>query len=88
MLSRMSSRELTEWAAYERVTGTLGPERDDALMALQSYYLASAAGAKRLRVDKLMPSWDRRKSMDWRHMKMVAEAMTRQYGGDVKPKEV
>lgn len=35
MLARISSYELTEWAAYEQMTGPLGPSwRDDVLAAI------------------------------------------------------
>lgn len=32
MLERMSSRELTEWAAYERVAGPVGPLYEQSLL--------------------------------------------------------
>lgn len=83
MLARVSSAELTEWAAYERVTGRLGDERGDIQAALTAYYVVQALGAKKARLDKMMPRWDR-PPQDWRQMKSIAEALTRQYGGEVK----
>lgn len=81
MLERISSAELTEWLAYERVTGPLGGERADAQSALVAYYIVSALGAK-TRPDKLLPRWDR-PPMDWRAMKAAAIAVTKQHGGTV-----
>lgn len=81
MLERISSAELTEWRAYERVTGPLGDERADAQSALVAYYIVSALGAK-TRPDKLLPRWDR-PPMDWRQMKAAAKVLTVQHGGDV-----
>jgi len=83
MLSRMSARELTEWAAYEQVAGPLGGERADVQAAMTAYYICSALGAKKLKLDKLLPKWDRRPVQPWRQMLMLAEAITRQHGGDV-----
>src|SRR5437879_9524104 len=34
LLARIDSRELSEWKAYERLYGPLGPSRDDQLMAI------------------------------------------------------
>lgn len=82
MLDRMSSAELTDWAAYEKVTGPLGTERDDVLAALVAYHVVTALGAKRVRPDRLAPRWDR-PPMDWRQMKAAAIAHTRLAGGTV-----
>lgn len=82
MLERISSAELTEWRAYERVSGPLGGERADAQSALVAYYIVSALGVKGVRPDKLLPRWDR-PPMDWRAMKAAAMAVTRQHGGTV-----
>lgn len=55
----MSSAELTRWMAYEQVTGPLGPERIDALVAIAVHQITSALGAKPPKPSKLMPRWDR-----------------------------
>lgn len=59
---RVSSRELTEWIAYQRVAGPIGPARADALTAylVQQMYASSGnlkKGAKPPSMDKLMPQW-------------------------------
>lgn len=78
----MSARELTDWQAYERVAGPLGSERLDALAALQSFYMLRGLGAKHVKVKKLLPRWDR-PAMDWRAMKQMAIAITKEHGGTV-----
>ncbi|NWN89181.1 MAG: hypothetical protein HLX51_11690 [Micrococcaceae bacterium] len=87
MLSRMSSAELTQWLAYEEVTGPLGAERDDALAALNAFYIMRALGAKKVKIDKLMPKWDRKPAQKWQDMKMIAQALTKQFKGNVKTTE-
>lgn len=42
----MSSRELTEWAAFEREHGPLGPGRGDWQAALVAHTIAVAHGGK------------------------------------------
>ena len=49
----MSSREFAEWCAFERLTGPIGRERDDARIALLDYHLHYQLGAK-TSIDKLM----------------------------------
>lgn len=79
----MSSEELTEWQAYERVTGPFGGERGDAQAALSAFYVVTALGVKSARIDKMMPRWDRSKTMSAEQMKMLAVAITQQLGGTV-----
>lgn len=43
MLATVSSRELSEWQAYERVTGPLGPQRGDHQVAMLAAVLANTA---------------------------------------------
>lgn len=57
---RLSARELAEWAAFEAVFGPIGPQRDDALAALISYYVVSALSTgkgRRPRVSDFLPRW-------------------------------
>lgn len=84
MLERMSARELSEWMAYERVTGTLGAERGDATAALTAYHIVQALGAKKVKPDQLMPKWDRKPAQDWQHMKLVAQALAKASGGEFR----
>lgn len=43
MLAAVSSRELSEWQAYERLTGPLGPGRHDQLIAMLAAVVANTA---------------------------------------------
>lgn len=79
----MSAAEIADWQAYELVSGPLGPERDDALAAMSSFYALKAAGVKKVKLSQLMPRWDRPEPQDWRQMKMLAVAITREHGGTV-----
>lgn len=84
MLSRISSSELTQWQAYERVTGPLGGERDDTNAALTAFYILQGLGSKKVKLDKLIPKWDRKPSQRWQDMKMIAQAMTKQFKSEPK----
>ena len=78
----MSSVEVTRWQAYERVAGPLGDRRHDVLAAMTAYYVVSALGAKKARLDKMLPDWDRR-PQDWRQQQMLFKALTVAAGGTV-----
>lgn len=80
----MSGREVTEWAAYERVAGPLGAERLDALAGLVSFYVLRAAGAKKVRLSDVMPQWSRPEPMDWRVMERMMTDVARRAGADMK----
>ena len=65
MLARISSRELTEWAAYERRAGPLGGRRGDVHMAVVSaaiYNTNRKKGSKAIDPEKLLPVWDNHQS--------------------------
>lgn len=81
LLERVSSAELTHWQAYEQVAGPLGSERDDANAAMTAFYVLQGLGSKKVKLEKLLPKWDRKPAQKWQHMKMMAQAMTKQFGG-------
>lgn len=87
MLARVSSAELTQWQAYERVTGPLGGERADTNAALTAYYIAQALGAKKVKLDQLLPKWDRKPAQKWQDMKLVAKALAQSAGGKLAARE-
>lgn len=60
LLRRISSRELSEWMAYEKIAGPLGGARDDVLAALVSATIANANRAKgpTYQVKKFIPVWE------------------------------
>lgn len=64
----MSSTELTQWQAYEQVTGPLGAERLDHLLAVLGLRVIQASGTKkRLKVSDFLPRWDT--STSWERSK-------------------
>ena len=79
----MSARELTEWAAYEQVAGPLGGERADVQAAMTAYYICSALGAKKLKLDRLLPKWDRRPDDGGKLLAAQFRAATVAMGGTV-----
>ncbi len=51
MLRRVSSAELSEWAAFEREHGSIGEERADLRAALVCRTIAAAAGVSGVSLD-------------------------------------
>lgn len=49
---------------------------------MTAYYVVTALGAKKARLDKMLPEWDQR-PQDWRTMKMFFQALTEAHGGTV-----
>lgn len=83
---RTSSAELTEWMAYERVTGPLGPERLDLLHGIQTAVIANAnrgKGSRKATPKDFIPTWDRgpKGPQDWRQMLAAVKAYNRRLGG-------
>lgn len=65
MLTRISSRELTEWEAYEAVTGPIGAERFDQLFAMLASVVANVQRGRKQRpysADQFLPKWQARQS--------------------------
>lgn len=63
LLSRISSRELTEWMAYERITGPLDPRlRADISAGIVAATVANSSGSKKkLKPADFVPRWFKRK---------------------------
>jgi hypothetical protein len=63
LLARTTSRELTEWQAYERVSGPLDARlrTDIAASILAATVANSAGGKKRAKPADFMPVWFKRK---------------------------
>ncbi|MDX3550986.1 hypothetical protein PV729_04235 [Streptomyces europaeiscabiei] len=63
MLARMSSRELSEWMAYEKVTGPLDSRlRGDISAGIVAATVANYGGAKkRAKPADFIPEWFKRK---------------------------
>lgn len=85
MLARMSSREITEWMAYERVTGPLDVRlRGEIAASIIAATVHNAAGAKtRAKPSDFMPSWFKRRKTPqeiWQEVLKVNSAL----GGSVR----
>ncbi|MFD3352733.1 phage tail assembly protein T [Streptomyces fradiae] len=85
LLERISSAELTEWMAYEQITGPLGPERLDVLHSILAATVSNAARAKgRKAVPKdFMPQWDQGsgRAGDWQQMLATVTTLNVRLGG-------
>jgi hypothetical protein len=83
MLADMDSDEITEWMAYEQVTGPLGPARHDLLHGIQTAVIANTAIAKgrKAKPTDYIPEWDRNAEPDWEQMLATAKALTSRLGG-------
>jgi hypothetical protein len=90
LLTRITSRELTEWEAYETVAGPIGQERLDYLFALLQVTIANVNRSKKSRpykIDQFMPKWDpkplpeRRPEMSPEDMLRAAKRINRAMGG-------
>ncbi|WP_181384154.1 hypothetical protein [Streptomyces sp. NWU49] len=86
LLARTTSAELTEWMAYERVTGPLGPERLDLLFATLTATVANTARGKGRKASPrdFLLKWDQGRSkgpQDWRQMLAAVRAYNRRIGG-------
>jgi hypothetical protein len=60
LLARVSSRELTEWEAYEAVTGPIGDERFDHLFAMLASVVANVNRDRKQRpypAEQFLPKW-------------------------------
>ncbi|MEU9972352.1 hypothetical protein [Streptomyces sp. NPDC051014] len=85
LLARTSSAELTEWMAYEQITGPLGGARLDILNAILTAVVANTARGKngrRARPQDFLPKWDRNRRMDWREMLATVKQINRRMGGN------
>lgn len=85
LLARTSSRELTEWMAYERVTGPLDVRlRNEISAGIVAATVHNAAGAKRrAKASDFVPTWFKRKKTPeeiWRDVMSANAAL----GGEVR----
>lgn len=63
LLARTSSRELTEWVAYEKITGPLDARlRTDMAAGIVAATVANSAGSKaKLKPSDFIPTWFKRR---------------------------
>ncbi|MCY0963521.1 phage tail assembly protein T [Streptomyces sp. H27-H5] len=86
LLATHSSAELTEWIAYEQITGPIGQARDDALMSILAATISNTARGKgrKARASDFLPKWDSGKGrprMDWTEMLTAVKTINRSLGG-------
>lgn len=89
LLRRIDSRELTAWAAYERVAGPLGPERLDILAAIIAATIANANRTKKGKAFKpadFMPNWGQatraaQPQTEHDHLRLI-RGLNRAFGGE------
>lgn len=83
MLRHMSSRELTEWMVYEKLTGPLGPARSDLQAGIIAATIANVNRGKNQKPAKpsdFIPKWDNRPRSD-ADLWAIAKAMNAVLGG-------
>ncbi|GAA2609630.1 phage tail assembly protein T [Actinomadura fulvescens] len=86
LLERTSSSELTEWQAYERVAGPLGPARADVQSAIVAATVANAnrSKGKPATPADFVPRWDRKPTQTVEEMVAIAYALNAAFGGTVE----
>ncbi|MFH8369201.1 hypothetical protein [Streptomyces sp. NPDC018031] len=85
LLSRISSRELTEWAAYEQLTGPLGGRRGDIQAAIIAATVANSQRSRGRRAEPadFLPRWGRPRVMTPEAMWAAAVQATTALGGTI-----
>lgn len=88
MLSRISSMEITEWIAYERIAGPLGAWRFDVLTAhivaaITNGFRAFGKQSPIRELKKFLPTWDRKAQSEQTPDEMleVIRSLNRAAGG-------
>lgn len=87
MLAGMSSRQVTEWQAYERITGPLGPARADIHAGIIASTIANVnrpKGKAPYKPSAFIPKWDPTPQSP-QHMKMLVRALNKAFGGTEVP---
>lgn len=83
LLRRVSSAELTEWMAYEQISGPLGAARGDVQAAIVAATIANAMSSKkgrRFTPKDFIPEWDRR-PQTWQEQLELVKQLNKAFGG-------
>lgn len=85
-MDRLTSREITEYQAYERVAGPLGPARTDVQAAIIAATVANAnrGKGKPATPADFIPTWDRKPEQTVDEMVSIAYALNTAFGGTVE----
>lgn len=84
LLARFSSRELSEWRAYEQVTGPIGQERGDWLAGVVASTQANSAmgkRGKRLSPRDFILKWDDKAKQTVDEQLELVRAINAHFGG-------
>lgn len=86
LLRRISSREITEWMVYERITGPLGGRRSDVQMSVLASVVANSQRTKgrALTPKDFLPAWDGRQRMTPEEMFAAVSQVNTAFGGTVR----
>jgi hypothetical protein len=81
--SRLSSTELTEWIAYEKMNGPLGSKRQDIQAATISATIANAnrSKGKKFKISDFLIPWGRKKK-DPNELLAVIKELNQDMGGE------
>jgi hypothetical protein len=87
LLAAVPGAELTEWAAYERMTGPLGPARVDMAAGIVAATVANVNRGKGKRSYKpadFMPKFDRIRHSGADAMRKALKVLTAKLGGKIR----
>lgn len=80
----MPASEITEWQAYEQVTGPLGTERADLHMAILAAVVANTASRRKRKPADFLPKWDRGHAQSWQEQLAIVKTLHRRMGGTTR----
>lgn len=86
LLQRISADELTEWMAYERIAGPLGPDRGDYQAGVIAATIANVnrkKNSRKYRPADFIPRWMREAAKTPEQMRTKLIELTRLFGGTV-----
>ncbi|MET9396278.1 hypothetical protein [Kitasatospora sp. NPDC002965] len=81
LLDRISSAELTDWIAYERLTGPIGAERGDVLHGVLAAVVHNSASKRKREPKDFIPRWAGKTRQTWQEMLTVVRAANAALGG-------
>ncbi len=81
LLGRITSRELAEWAAFERVYGPIGLERGDWQAAQVTQAVYAAAGDTKTKLTDLVLRWGRKRRQTGQEQLALFRALASGGGG-------
>ncbi|MGC5009745.1 phage tail assembly protein T [Streptosporangium sp. DT93] len=90
LLGGIDSRELTEWIAYEQMTGPLGPARGDHQAAQITATLLNVNRGKRRRprtISDVLMRWDDQEPVTPQELYAKAQQLNAAMGGTLRERE-